>query len=237
MPYKVKHKSFGEGFVQGINGNVIEIQFGTQRKKFQFPQAFGSFLVTDDCELNEKVRRAKALLHDTYKNKKYLSTTGPATKNSNNYMNSFVGNHSQTILVSSEQEMFELVGYMARPGRIKSIEAEIPKDGRDKLFENAFPGQKYRPIEMGNTPSGLPNKLSPQFRINFADLHNCPESLRINMGKGNGGCVGRINKSRFVFDLVQRYGFRFGDEQNLSKIKAIAQDSGYIEAFEKGFKR
>ena len=88
--------------------------------------------------------------------------------------NPLVGDRSQTISVRSEAEMFELVGYMATPGRVSSFEAEVPKDGRDVLFEKLFPGQPYRPIELGSTPSGMPNKLSPSFRINFANLRNCP---------------------------------------------------------------
>lgn len=84
-----------------------------------------------------------------------------------------VGPRAESISMSCEQ-WFEVVGYMARPGRVSSFEAEIPKDGRDKVFENLFPGQVYRPIEPGDTPSGLPNKLGAQFRINFASLDNCP---------------------------------------------------------------
>ncbi len=104
-----------------------------------------------------------------------------------------VGPRAESISMSCEQ-WFEVVGYMARPGRVSSFEAEIPKDGRDKVFENLFPGQVYRPIELGDTPSGLPNKLGAQFRINFASLDNCPAVLNDSIRAGNGGCVGRINK-------------------------------------------
>ena len=148
-----------------------------------------------------------------------------------------VGDRAQTINVRSEAEMFEIVGYMAKPGRIGSFEAEIPTDGRDKIFEKLFPGQTYRPIEMGDTPSGLPNKMGPQFRINFLDLRNCPEILKKNMGKGVGSCIGRINKSKFVVDLVQNYGFRFGRNQDVEAIRANAQKKGYLVAFEEGYSR
>lgn len=121
--------------------------------------------------------------------------------------------------------MFEIVGvgYMARPGRVNSIEAEVPKDGRDDDFDRMFPGQTYRPIELGDTLSGLPNKLSPQFRINLGNLSNCPYALKNNMGKGNGSCVGLINKSRFVIVIVRNYGFRFGDWQDRIAIRNIAE--------------
>lgn len=145
-----------------------------------------------------------------------------------------VGPKAESISMSCSQ-MFEAIGYMAKPGRVSSFEAEIPKDGRDKMFENLFPGQTYRPIELGETPSGLPNKLGPQFRINFSSLNNCPAVLRANMRVGNGSCVGRINKSRFVVDLVQFYGFRFGKNQDVPAIRKIAEDNGYLEEFEKGY--
>lgn len=55
------------------------------------------------------------------------------------------------------------------------------------------------------------------------------------MRVGNGSCVGRINKSRFVVDLVQFYGFRFGKNQDVPAIRKIAEDNGYLEEFEKGY--
>ena len=57
------------------------------------------------------------------------------------------------------------------------------------------------------------------------------------MGKGNGSCVGRINKSKFVIDIVQNYGFRFGDWQDRAAIRDIAVKRGYAEAFDRGYLR
>ena len=149
--------------------------------------------------------------------------------------NSLLGPRSQTIYITTEGQMFEIVGYLARPGRINSIEAEVPMDGRDDIFEELFPGQKYRPIAVADTPSGMPNKLSPQFRINMGSIRNCPAVLRNNIGKGTGSCAGRINKSKFVLLLVQKYGFKFGSSQNINEIRRIATEKGYLEEFEKGY--
>lgn len=55
------------------------------------------------------------------------------------------------------------------------------------------------------------------------------------MGAGNGGCVGRINKSCFVMDMVQNYGFKFGDYQNVSVIRKIAESKGHLADFERGY--
>lgn len=150
---------------------------------------------------------------------------------------SLLGKRAQTIIFESPNEKFEVIGYLTTPGRVGTVEAEVPKDGRDRIFESMFPGQTYRPIEMGNTPSGLPNKISPQFRINILNMINCPEVLLKNVGKGNGSCIARINKSKFVMDLVQNYGFNFSRYQDVSAIRNIAMREGYLEDFERGYNR
>lgn len=251
MGKMVRHKSFGVGQVTNIEESIIEIDFSGQIKKFQFPKAFESFLSTDDADLLAMIDIAKLKATEKKKTEPLgVSATitdkphsaGYRSRNNSrsferNVNSPLVGERAQTIPVYSEEEMFELIGYMASPGRVSSIEAEVPKDGRDETFEKLFPGQKYRPIELGDTPSGMPNKLSPQFRINFASIRNCPEILLKNMGKGNGSCVGRINKSKFVIDIVQNYGFRFGEYQDIDAIRAIAEKKGQLEAFEEGFRR
>lgn len=249
MDAVVRHAIFGEGKVTRIADSFIEVEFGYQIKKFQFPQAFVSFLETNDvsllstiAEANAKKTVETATLQSN--NQKNANTVAPKPQNHrynnrshNDASNPLVGERAQTIAVSSVEEMFEIVGYMAKSGRVNSIEAEVPKDGRDDDFERIFPGQTYRPIELGDTPSGMPNKLSPQFRINFGNLSNCPDALKNNMGKGTGSCVGRINKSRFVITIVQNYGFRFGDWQDRIAIRDIAVNSGYADAFDRGYSR
>lgn len=237
--YKVKHRSFGDGIVTSIDNGQIKVKFETAEKTFLVKE-FDKFFIIFDAELQTIVDEANK---EVVLNTPPTAATHPAqaiqpTKmfsSQGRAASSLLGPRSQTIAVRNEQQMYELVGYMARPGRIGSIEAEVPMDGRDDIFEELFPGQTYRPITMGDTPSGMPNKLSPQFRINFSSLRNCPQILRDNMGAGNGSCVGRINKSKFVLTLVERYGFRFGDIQNTSEIRKLAIDRGYQAEFERGY--
>lgn len=252
MVYQVKHKSFGNGIVTELKSNTIKIQFGPQTKTFQFPQAFGPFLHTDNKDLLKEIQKRKDNI--SKENSKIkdnvilnsLSGQSSYSKSQNriNFYNESVsnseallGHRAQSIHFNSVSELFECIGYIANNRHVSSFEAEVPKDGRNRLFERLFPGQKYRPIEMGYTPSGMPNKVSPQFRINFINLENCPTILRANMGKGNGGCLGRINKSRFVLNLVQHYGFKFGDRQDVECIKSLAHKSGHLREFEEGYRR
>lgn len=244
---KVCHKTFGNGIVKKIVGDRIIVTFGNVDKTFQFPQVFDKYLMTDDPSLLKKIDEANK--NNEHK-EEIIKTNNSLSKKpvrstqkkycrpiGNDFINPLVGDRAQTIPINSEEEMFEIIGYMATPGRVSSIEAEVPKDGRDKTFERLFPGQKYRPIELGNTPSGMPNKLSLQFRINFGNLRNCPRILMQNMGKGNSACVGRINKSKFVIQIVQYYGFEFGDYQDIEKIRNIAIKHGYLDAFERGYSK
>ncbi len=246
MPmYTVKHRTLGNGVVTDIVGNYVTVHFDNAEKRF-LVKGFDKFFEIYDDELKELVNQANKVV-EAPKPTNYIvpgspkcphqhksSAVGTAVYVEENNTNGLLGTRAQTIHFADMHQMFEIIGYIARQGRVGSFEAEVPADGRDVLFEKMFPGQTYRPIRMGDTPSGMPNKLSPQFRINFLDLTNCPQVLKTNMGQGNGGCVGRINKSGFVLMLVQQYGFRFGDRQNIADIRSIALKRGYVEDFERG---
>ena len=228
MTMKVLHKTYGVGYVNSISDSIIEVKIGSHLKRMQFPKTFDGFLKTDDIELLRIISEAKKIDSQEDIKEPIITHVTPivtintprkySTPIEMNICNPLLGEKAQTIPVSSEEEMFELAGYIATLGRVGSIEAEVPKDGRDDVFKRLFPGQTDRPIELKNTPGGLPNKLSLQFRINFCNLRNCPNLHIINMGKGNGSCIGRINKSKFVIYIVQNYRFRFGNTQNVSAI-------------------
>lgn len=47
---EVTHKVFGRGQIVQLNDSVVEIDFGTESKKFVFPDAFGKFLKLHDEE-------------------------------------------------------------------------------------------------------------------------------------------------------------------------------------------
>lgn len=45
-------------------------------------------------------------------------------------------------IFTSEQGLCYILGYLARPGRIKYIEAQVPY-GKEQKFMNAYPGADY----------------------------------------------------------------------------------------------
>ena len=242
----VKHKTFGEGKYVNIYGHYIEIQFVDGLKKFMFPNAFdNNMLETDDPWLINKIRQAlNAVGKQHHVPQTVVSASSPrpnskeVVRKIQAFSSSFIGDRSGFIDFNSDDELFEVVGYLAKPGRLAGIWAEIPSDDREADFKRLFPRQPYMPITMTTTPSGRPSKFSPQFRINLANMTNCPDILIPAIGKGLGSSiVGRINKSKFVVQLVHFFGFQFGDIQNISAIKNKVAEYGYTRAFNRGYNR
>ena len=244
----VKHNKFGEGKYVNIYGQYIEVQFSAGLKKFMFPNAFdNNVLDTEDPWLTNKIRQALNAVgkqyHAPQSDMAKFTKTSPVNSKDivrkiQAFSSSFIGQRSGYIDFNSDDELFEVIGYLAKPGRIAGIWAEVPNDSRETDFKRLFPGQAYLPITMSTTPGGQPNKYSPQFRINLSDKTNCPSILRPAIGKGLGtSIVGRINKSKFVVQLVHFFGFQFGDTQNVSAIRNKVTKYGYIKAFDRGYKR
>lgn len=244
----VKHKKYGEGKLADIYGQYIEIQFSVGVKKFYFPKAFeNNMLETDDPWLKNKIRQALKAVDKQYHvpqtgielpQKRVSANSKDIVRKIQAFKSSFIGDRSGFIDFNSDDELFEVIGYLAKPGRLAGIWAEIPNDDREADFKRLFPGQPYMPITMNITPSGRPSKFSPQFRINLGNMTNCPAILRPAIGKGLGkAIVGRINKSKFVVQLVHYFGFQFGDTQDVSAIKKNVNAYGYINAFNRGYNR
>ena len=242
----VKHKTFGEGKYVNIYGHYIEIQFIDGLKKFIFPNAFdNNMLETDNPWLINKIRQAlNAVGKQHHVPQTVVSAPSPrpnckeVVRKIQAFNSSFIGDRSGFIDFNSDDELFEVIGYLAKPGRLAGIWAEIPSDDREVDFKRLFPRQPYMPITMTTTPSGRPSKFSPQFRINLANMTNCPDILIPAIGKGLGpSIVGRINKSKFVVQLVHFFGFQFGDMQNVSAIKNKVAEYGYTKAFNRGYNR
>ncbi|MGI5977056.1 MAG: hypothetical protein ACOX68_05105 [Candidatus Limivicinus sp.] len=53
----VKHAYFGKGTVADIDGNIVEIQFSEEKKRFLYPDAFSKFLTLKDNKMQNEVNR------------------------------------------------------------------------------------------------------------------------------------------------------------------------------------
>ncbi len=251
----VSHPKFGDGTIISLEGEALKVQFKEKIGTFLFPEAIGTFLQTSDTKLldackeernrkeKEKIAQLKAQEIEREKERQArLAALEEAKANHNRRTktsngNGFDGSRSHEIRFRNAADLYTCLGYMAAPNRIKSIDAEVPEGEKLVQFKHDFPGQPFLLISNSKTPSGIVNKVSAQFRINFLDITNCPDTLKENMGKGVGKIKGRINKSSFVLEIVRKYCFSFGDEQNFELIKQKAEKAGYLEAFLEGVHR
>ena len=127
--YAVTHKTFGDGVVVKIRDGYAHVKFGTTEKQFAI-KGFDKFFTINDMELQKIVESANADNIATMGNSVQITERRIPTSSSSTTTtysiartsNALLGPRSQTIPVQNEHQMFELVGYMAKPGRISSIE-------------------------------------------------------------------------------------------------------------------
>ena len=136
----------------------------------------------------------------------------------------------------SEKDLCLILGYLATPGRVGFIEAQVPEE-KVSLFNRAYPNQEWYPITQGETSSGNVMKQGMQFRIYFNNIYNCPSILLPFIGEGNGTYVKRINKGRFIEKIIEKYGFCFGHSQdeNLIRKQVLLYHPQYIDFFDEGY--
>ena len=130
----------------------------------------------------------------------------------------------------SEEDKFEAIGYLAKPGVIDMIEATVPAD-RLKIFKDRYHG-KYTTEFPYVTKAG--SKFGYQFRIYLNDIEGCPEFLATQLDERYKN---RINDTNFIAELVNEYGFRFTKKpQNVDSIRNLIRSKGasQIRSFEKG---
>lgn len=137
-----------------------------------------------------------------------------------------------TDIFLTDEEFCEAIGYLATPGRLIRIEAQVPY-GKEDIFENNYPGQDYY--------SMLPtsDKQSFQLRIMLNNNRNCPPFLASEITYGGGFTgAGCISRGLFVERIVEKFGFKFTIEcQNIELIRSCVQRQfpEMIAYFERGY--
>jgi len=121
----------------------------------------------------------------------------------------------------TEQDKYEAIGFLARPGVVQNIEANVPTKFIEK-FKDEYKG-KYigKPYDVGSKKGGS------QFIIRLNHVEGCPDFLK---GVIDGKMKLRINATDFVRDLVNNYGFVFTClPQNSELIRSIVESIGVQE--------
>lgn len=130
---------------------------------------------------------------------------------------------------TTNEELCYILGYLATPGRIKYIEAQVPYDKENEFCE-AYPGQLYE--KMKNTS----DKYSYQFRIILNYTQNCPEPLKdvLSIGGGSNECISR---GRFIEKIINEYGFRFLEpiDKDLIRSNVEAKHPECLGYFDRGY--
>ena len=75
-------------------------------------------------------------------------------------------------IFTSEQGLCYILGYLARPGRIKYIEAQVPY-GKEQKFMNAYPGADYDNMKITSD-----QRRHPDYLMDFDEGYNIPLSGR-----------------------------------------------------------
>lgn len=136
------------------------------------------------------------------------------------------------IIWPTEEDKFEAIGYLAKPGVIDTLEATVPADKLPK-FKSEYKG-KYSIEFPYVTKAG--SKFGYQFRIYLSDTEGCPEFLATQLDEKYKN---RINDTHFIAELVKEYGFEFTKKpQNIELIRSIVRTKGgtQIRSFEKGYR-
>lgn len=136
------------------------------------------------------------------------------------------------IVWPSEEDKFEAIGYLAKPGVINFIEATVPAD-KSKKFLKEYVGKHS--IEFPYiTKAG--SKFGYQFRIYLNDTEGCPEFLVSQLDEKYKN---RINDTAFISELVNDYGFCFTrQEQDFERILELVKINAgsKIKSFMKGYR-
>lgn len=237
MKFPVYHTLYGDGTVTRIYGSRIDIDFSGKTVSMVFPGAFSTGLSTTDKELATLVKEASEKVTRQFHSSNSSSKTD-VLKVINNFSFDFLSSRVKSLDFSSNEELFELIGYLAKPNVVHGVWAEIPASALVE-FKKYFSDETIMPITEGVTGKGMSNKFGVQCRLNLSCVDNCPSILTPRLAKGLGKqIVNRLNCTLFVLQLVKFFGFHFGNEkQNLQKIRKIASDYGYLTEFNKGFNR
>lgn len=246
--FKVTHKLFGSGNAV-VKDNYVMVEFENGlNKTFVFPDSFEKFLTTSneyfkiyvepylqnkknerelkDKQLNDKLESIKKITKKDQINSSRM--------NKEKKSNHCIGKHCKDINIKDKNTLFEIIGYLCSPERIRTIEAIVPDNDYSVAFEMDFPNQKYTKVSADVGSNGLLTKFSPSFRIFFKNIDNCPSVLLKELASGFN-CAACLYRTKFVYKLVNDYGFVFGSHQDVSKIRNKAKELGYLEDFERGY--
>lgn len=139
----------------------------------------------------------------------------------------------------TENEFFEILGYLASPTRNVKLDIETHPRKRESI-ESKYLELTGEELQEDNVNYYVweedTNKWGGELRIYFnGDLEYMPiylRNIRVTSRPGYG-YENRINNKDLVWDLIE-YGFRIGNGQNHGPIRSHVPE-GFMSDFEDGF--
>ena len=130
-------------------------------------------------------------------------------------------------LFEAPSSHYEAIGWMAK--HLVSVRATMP-DYMEKWFVGKFGDAERHVVDSRKkTSGGFGYQWSLGLKLTFDEEAKGPLKRRAT---GENKKV--IDSVAFVWDLVENYGFRFGKEQDVGRIKAEVPER-YLPDFEKGY--
>lgn len=121
---------------------------------------------------------------------------------------------------TSQKAKMEAIGFLARPGVIESISAQVQHKYIER-FKERFAGRytSEYPYDVGD------NKFGYQYRIDISHAEGCPDELLTHI---SGKYKLRLENNDFIRDLVDNYGFIFtnGAQDSAKIFKTVSLIGG-----------
>jgi hypothetical protein len=258
LPVQVEHAKFGDGIINSVevsvsdstvnilspidfNGKIqpLALNIVLARNLIEIPEPAKSILVdfSLDCsKLEADIRalskeRTTARLEAEKQAQELAKQEAKRQERMNKAIQNFETEQRKTRTTSATGEFYFCLGWLAK--YVGKISATIP-DYLLTYFQKQF-GTDYVPNVVDSkklTFNGDPMKwgLSMQAGIPKKVQDTVPAFIAQYLNKART----QITSTSFIWDLIDTYGFQFGDTQDIDQIKATIPDH-CIEPFENGY--
>lgn len=139
----------------------------------------------------------------------------------------------------TQNEFFEIVGYLTSPVRNTKLDVETHPRTRQKFENNYFQRTGEVPIEdnvnyyiWDETTDKWGSEMRLYFNGNLSTMPTLLREIRVSSRPGSG-YDHRVNNNEFVWRLID-HGFLLGNGQNTTRIRARVPEEHQSD-FESGF--
>ena len=239
------------GFSNFICGFIIEVQFTDRTIKLDLQKAYQSGAFKLGNQVMEVVNKYQEILNIASAEQKAIEDkkweekrvkekaekeAEEAEKEKEKYEN-YVKNNLNNLKTLSNNSInmhsgiAKAIGWLAK--NTTNITAAMP-DFCESWFRRMFGDAKARIVDQKKKgPSGWSSQWAFSLNMNIKEeaKNNIPTCLREYT---DGNRNHNVNNTRFIFTLIQDYGFQIGRKQDVEEIRKHIPEK-YLEDFEEGY--